>query len=771
MPDAKLFDGDSGTLTLGWKRALGSGYSALAVSDGRVMAMFADGDADYLAAFDVATGDEIWRYRIADTYAGHDGSHDGPISTPLVNGGRVYGLGAHGDLFAVDARSGAKVWAINIVEAVEAKPPHYGFTTSPLMADGVLVVETGAEGGRAIAGFDPDTGKNLWAIGDDTFEYHSPIVASVGGRRQVVAAGRKNLYGIDARSGKELWSYAHEGDERAMGGFSIVPLPAGEGRLFLMNKIDASVMLSVTRIEDHYDVSEMWSSNGIKQSYVPPVYHDGHIYGMANRIFTCIDAETGEIKWRSREPGDGFPTLVGDKLVIITKPGSLHVAEASAAGYNELARLDLFEEHSWSEVAYVGGHLFARSMASLARIDVTGSAVATDSTDSWVTQTGFGRFLAEVEQATDKGASVDAFLAGQPSFPIIEETGVVHFVYRGEAQDVGIVGDMIGYRREDPMTRVDGTDLFYYSTLLEPNAAVTYGFIPDYGDPVADPLNSRAGEGLFGEVSWFAMPAWQAPDFLSEAAASRQGRMESVEWESTVGEEPKQRTAQVYLPAGYDAQAERRYPTLYVHNGQDALDSGSMKNALDQLIGNSIEPLIAVFVIADEENPRRDLGRMEPYSKMLVEELVPRIDEKYRTIDASVARATAGAGRGANVALYSAMNHPGVFGRAGAQSPTMSAEDIPETLGDAVEQPLVMYIDWGTYHLRSPHEAWDLARESRKLWAALRERGYRPAGGEVPEGYGWACWSGHTDELLTAMFPLRDRSGDPSLMTRSGVGN
>jgi enterochelin esterase-like enzyme len=67
----------------------------------------------------------------------------------------------------------------------------------------------------------------------------------------------------------------------------------------------------------------------------------------------------------------------------------------------------------------------------------------------------------------------------------------------------------------------------------------------------------------------------------------------------------------------------------------------------------------------------------------------------------------------------------------------------------------VIYLEWGTYHLRSPHEAWDMARANRDLWALLRQRGQRPAGGEVPEGFGWACWRGHTDEMLSALFPLR----------------
>ncbi len=753
VADARLFEGEVGSLTIGWKRPLGPGYSALAVADGRLVTMFGAGEEDVLAAFDVETGDELWRYRIGEAYRGHDGSHDGPISTPLIAGGRVYGLGAWGHLFAVDAAGGQEIWATHLVDDYGSKKPYYGFTTSPLMADGVLVVQLGGEGGKAVAGFDPDDGEVLWTVGDDTIEYHSPVVATIGGRQQVVAAGKDNLWGLEARTGEVLWSYRHEGDDRAMGGFTIVPVAAGEDRLFLMNKIDSSVMLQVVAGKDGYEIEELWSGNGIKQSYVPPVYHEGYLYGMNNRIFTCVDAVTGEVEWRSREPGDGFPTMVGDQLVIMTKPGSLHVAEASPEAYHEVARIDLFEEHSWSETAFASGRLFARSMGHLARIDPAAVSPGGAEDASRIARTQFGSFLEQVLRSADKNTAIDAFLAEQTSFPIVDDDGAVHFVYRGGAEDVGIVGDMIGYRREDPMTRVDGTDLFYYSTRLEPNAALTYGFIPDFGEPVADPLNPRAAESLFGDVSWFAMPAWQTPDFLDEAGPSRQGRLESFEWESKVREGQK-RSAQVYLPAGYDdAPPGRRYPVLYVHHGRDALEAGRMKNALDQLIGRSVRPLIAVFVIPHEEDPRADLRDAEGYTAMVVEELVPAIDGKYRTLAEPMSRASVGSGRGANVALFAALTRPDLFGRTGVQSATFDAVEVDELVKSADEQPLVIYMEWGTYHLRSPHEAWDLARENRKIWTMLRERGHRPAGGEVPEGYARSCWNGHTDELLTAIFP------------------
>lgn len=755
-------DGELG-LGIGWKVPIGPGYSALAIGDDQVLAMFAAGEADVLAAFDVDSGKERWRYRIADTYAGHDGSHDGPISTPVIDGNRIVGLGAFGHLFAVDAATGKEIWTRHLVDDFGARKPHYGFTTAPLAVEGVLVVQMGVpeaeEGeapveGKALIGLDAASGELLWTLGEDTIEYHSPIVAEIAGRRQVVAAGQKMIYGVDAASGEVLWSHEHAGDTRAMGGMTIVPLPAGKNRLYIMNKIDASTMLQISKGDAGYEVAELWSNNSIKQSYVTPVYKDGYIYGMSNRIFTCIDAATGEIAWRSRQPGDGFPTLVGDKLVIVTKPGSLHVAEASPDGYREVAQLDLFTDHSWSEVAFADGSLFARSMAELARVDIVADADGAAERAMLLEGTEFGRFLTELDAADDKQAAIDAFIDSQWSFPIVEDDGSVHFVYRGEATDVGIVGDMIGFRREDPMVRVKGTDLFFYSTRLEPDAAVSYGFIPDYGDPVPDPLNDRPGAGLFGEVSWFAMPAWQAPDYLGEAARDAQGSTEEFAWESAA-QEGAARKATIYLPAGYGEEITRSYPSVYVHGGGNALDPGQWKNSLDHLIARgTIEPLIAVFIHGDEENPQNDRG--PAYGTMIVDELVPAIDERYRAVRDRASRASVGSGRSANNALMVGLSNTATFGRLAAQSATVGRQQVLPMLEAEGAQPILsLYLDWGTYHLRSPHEAWDLAEENRLLWQALREAGHRPAGGELPEGYGWGSWSGHTDELLAALFPKR----------------
>jgi outer membrane protein assembly factor BamB len=213
-----------------WRAALGAGYSAVAVADGRAVTLFSDGSQDVAAAFDTRTGKELWRHPIAPTLPGRDGSFDGPISTPALSGGRVFGLGPRGHLFGLDAATDRDLWTVHLVTREGASLPFYGFGTSPIVAGGVLVVPLGAPSGGAIAGFDLATGERLWRLADDGVAYQSPILLSVGGREEVVAVGDTRIFGIDPAGGRLRWEHAHGGEVHPIAAESIVPVPAGDGR-------------------------------------------------------------------------------------------------------------------------------------------------------------------------------------------------------------------------------------------------------------------------------------------------------------------------------------------------------------------------------------------------------------------------------------------------------------------------------------------------------------------------------------------------------------
>lgn len=749
------------SLEIAWKRTIGSGYSGVAIADGFVVTFFSDGTSDVVVAFDELSGDERWRFEIDKTYAGHDGSHSGPIATPLIAGGRVFGLAPRGRLFGLDLNSGSLIWSTNLADDHAATKPHYGFATSPFMQDSVLIVQTGSKVG-AVAGFDPSSGKRLWAIGEDGIQYQSPIPLTLFGRPQVVATGNTKLFGIDTSKGTVLWDYEH-GGSGPRGAMSLVPVPVGVDTLLMAFKDDASTVVRLKRESDAVAGVQLWESRVIRNSYNVPVYHEGHVYAYSSRFLTCVDAATGESKWRSRKPGDGFTILVDGHLVILTKHGSVHIVEASPDSYRELASLEALEDMAWSPPAFANGHIVARGLKEIARLRI-GGALAVSAAKPPTTDTAgharFARFLTEVASATDKSAAIERLMKEIKHFPITEDDRV-HFVYRGPGDDIAVGSDIFGARQERAMTRIEGTDFFYYSVPFDADARANYIFIKDFEDHLTDPLNPRkTATAIYGkememsfsgallEMSWFAMPKWKAPDYRGTPMASQRGQLKSQELKSKL--EGTEISLDVYLPAGYE-RSSRKHPVAYVHGGHTALERGDWQKALDNLIGSRIEPIIAVFI-----NYTPSVFRPNKYPEMFVEELVPFIDKNYRTIASYQGRASIGAGFTGAIAVACTFQKPHVIGKLGCQSPVMfgmSDEYLERELTPFEGKPLDVYIEWGKYDLRNPDEAWNMAEQAEKFSDLMRQKGQHLHGGEVHDGTGWSSWRNRTDLLLAALFP------------------
>ena len=750
-----------GTPVVRWRARLGSGYSGVAVSGGRAVTMFSDGGDDVLAAFDEASGKELWRIRIAERYKGINGSFDGPISTPTIAGGRVFALGPAGQLLAADLATGRELWRVDLPAREGATKPELGFTSSPLVAGGAVVVQVGGPG-RAIVGFDPSTGERRWMVGDDVVQYQSPAVVRVGQRDIVVAVGDARLIGIDPASGEVLFDQPHGGEPVWIAANSAVPMPAGNGRLLVKTHVDNSTMYRLVEDADgRISAKTLWTAPVLRQTYAVPVYHDGHLYGMNGRtVFTCVDAETGEMRWRTREPGDGWPTLVGDQIVFVTKARTLHVGPASPQGWTERARLELFADLSWTVPSVAGDSVFARSMGELARVDWKGepAPAATAAARPPIASPTLARFLDEVERAPDKTAAVDRFLARAGNGPLIDPPDRVVFLYRGPVKDVGIAGDLLGIRREDPMIRVPGTDLFYYEARVEPRSRVSYRFILDFEKPAPDPRNPRRvpGGGPDEEASSLAMPGWVEPAHLAEAPEGRRGRLETVEFASTLRPGAKA-TLHVYLPAGYE-RADDRYPVAYVLDGDGARTQGLVPRSLDNLMPERMAPAIVVF------QGRMDWGSWEPAPpqeldasiEILEKEIVPLIDARFRTIAEPGARAVVGQAFGAITAIAAAFDEPGLFGALGVQSAFLLdviENGLKPQIRTSSERPLRVYHDWGLYGHASTREARDLRVANRRFNEYLRSKGYQPAGGEAKDGDGWASWRNRTDQVFSALFP------------------
>jgi len=750
-----VFDGGAFGLEQMWSRPLGSAYSGIVVVDGRLTTTFSDGESDYLVAVDASTGAEQWRYRISDTYKGHDGSDDGPLATPTIGGGVVYGLGAWGQLFAVSLEDGKERWRRDLVADFGAVKPEYGFATAPTVIGDLLVVETGGDDGRSISAFDRETGELRWSTGDDPVAYQSPMAFGLGGETSLVAVTSRSLLGLAPETGEVLWKHQHtEGDGR---GFAEAqPVPVGEGGILLTDWSE-SALFKVSKNAEGYTVEEAWRSRALRNqgAYAVPVPYEGYLYGFSGNFLTCVDAATGKMVWKSRPPGQGNLVLIDGHLVILTRAGEIVVAEATPEEYREVSRVQALDRGFFTRPSFAGGKVYVRNLIDISAIGVT-EASAPDSAGAeragadWDLRGDFGAFVQKLAVAEKKSEMVESFLAEHPTLPILEGN-LVHFVYHGKVADLAVSGNFIRDRSEHAMHRVEGTDFYFRSYELPEKAVFSYRF-SIFDEKITDPANPQKTGPEDDEQSVLATAGWQAPSHLSEPKGKR-GSFEKLQWKSEqLGNE---REVQIYLPHGY-GEGSGRYPLLLVNDGDGALSEGEIDKSLDNLIGKTVAPVIVAFVPVVSW---RETGgsKVAEYTRAQVEELIPLLDETFRTDPRRESRGVMGQSVSYDTgftAMYLALHHPGIVSRAAAQSyrhGQLEEDLMAAASGEKHDLELVFH--WSSYDHLDPD--FDARGNAKSLVAALEKNGYSPKISESDDGVGWGMWQGRMAEILETLFPLQ----------------
>jgi outer membrane protein assembly factor BamB len=353
-----------------WRRALGSGYSGVSVVKGRAYTATSDGTRDVVLAFDAASGRELWRTPLGETYRGHDGSKDGPMSTPTVDGGRVYLVGPHGLLVALDADTGRVVWKHDLKAEYGAAVPVYGFATSPVLTGGLAIVQAGGEKQHHMMAFDAGTGKLAWTAQHGTgAAYVTPVLATVHGVPQLVTVANDKVLGIKPSDGSLLWSHARPNENEP----SRPPLVLPDGRV-LVHSWQEAALLKVSAEGGAFKVAEVWRSPLLKASYSPTVFHDGYLYGLNGQYLVCLDPAAGEVKWRQKVYGGNLILVDGHLVLLAESAGDLRVVEASPAGYKEKLKKLVFNPGASSVTgpSWSGNRVFLRNVEELVALEIGG---------------------------------------------------------------------------------------------------------------------------------------------------------------------------------------------------------------------------------------------------------------------------------------------------------------------------------------------------------------------------------------------------------------
>ncbi|MEM7050313.1 MAG: PQQ-binding-like beta-propeller repeat protein [Acidobacteriota bacterium] len=349
-----------------WQRDLGRGFSGISVVEDGVFTLFANGDGEFLIRLDAASGGEKWRYRLDGLYRDNQG--DGPRSTPTVDDGIVYAYGARSVLVAVDANSGKALWSQDLKKSLGARPPRWGTSAQPLVVDDLVLVDVGGRKGASIAAFKKLTGVVAWTTETDKAGYSTPLLLEVGGRQQVIFFTASQLVALDPGNGDLLWkhSWSTSWDVNAAAPIAVPP-----NGLFVSSGYDTgSAFYRLTAEGERRDAVEVWRQRRMKNKFSSSVLYEGHLYGFDNSILKCLDAATGEERWKTRGFEHGSLTLADGKLFILGEGGRLALAEASPESYRELSSFQLFNGKSWTVPTLAHGKLFLRDERQIVALDV-----------------------------------------------------------------------------------------------------------------------------------------------------------------------------------------------------------------------------------------------------------------------------------------------------------------------------------------------------------------------------------------------------------------
>jgi outer membrane protein assembly factor BamB len=368
-------------LTIRWRAKVGLGYSGPIVSRGRVYVtdrQLKPSEVERVLCFEEETGQPLWTYEYPCNYR-EVGYASGPRAAPTVDQGHVYTLGATGHLCCLDAVTGKVVWKKDLAAQYQATPPRWGMSAAPLVEGDVVIVCAGAEPDGCIMAFHKDTGQEVWRALNDRPTYSAPIATSIGGKRQVIVWTGDAVTSLDPAAGKSYWRMPYRLSKNPIA----VATPVIHDDLLLLTSFETGTKLfKLDRAKPAGTL--VWKNKQITSLMGTPLLQDGHFYVADNYgEFQCVEAATGKLIWRTREPtgetqwgSSVHLTPNGNRVFLFNDRGQLIMARLSKEGYQELGRISLIaptigakQERAvtWAHPAYTNKHILVRNDKELLR--------------------------------------------------------------------------------------------------------------------------------------------------------------------------------------------------------------------------------------------------------------------------------------------------------------------------------------------------------------------------------------------------------------------
>jgi outer membrane protein assembly factor BamB len=285
---------------LEWKfSGCGKGYASVSVAEGLIFTTGDFGKEERLLALDL-DGRLKWQRPNGEAWTG---AQPGSRTTPTYSDGVLYHLNPKGRLAAYVAASGKELWVVDLPARFDARPGFWGYTENVIIEGGLLLCMPGGSQGRVVA-LDKTTGATVWANTEvpDRAAYASPIVVSHHGVRQFITLAHETVVGVEARTGKLLWTHKHEStcDQNVTS-----PL-YHEGTVYVTSGHKAGGRL-VRLSPDGRRAQELWFGTDLDNCHGGVLLLEGYLYGSGCRLYQrglmCVEHATGKTRYNARDIG------------------------------------------------------------------------------------------------------------------------------------------------------------------------------------------------------------------------------------------------------------------------------------------------------------------------------------------------------------------------------------------------------------------------------------------------------------------------------------
>jgi outer membrane protein assembly factor BamB len=354
-------------LTQRWKIEVGTGYATPIVVGNRVYAFSRQQENEVMRAIDADNGKVVWETSYPAPFGMNPATArhgPGPKSTPTYANGRLFTLGMSGIVTAFDAATGKQLWQ----KPAPPVEPLFHTAQSALVDRGVVIVHVGGHKQGALTAFDPATGAMKWSWDGDGPAYGSPIVAEIGGTRQVITFSQESLIGVDAANGRLLWRTPFTARSITN---SITPLVYGGQTVIVSGQGKPLTAYTISKRNDQWAADLAWENPQLSMSFSNAVLVGDAVFSMSplnSGQFFWADAKTGKTLWTSspRQAANAAIVRAGNLLFVLKDDAQLMVARSVPGEFEPMKTYTVADSATWPAPALSGNRIFVKDIATIA---------------------------------------------------------------------------------------------------------------------------------------------------------------------------------------------------------------------------------------------------------------------------------------------------------------------------------------------------------------------------------------------------------------------